>query len=244
MVDENHIKEYLNMQHNSYQGRAAYAVMTAEGVRPETDGVIGNLSGQVKFPYDENIFKYFKGDPKECSVLEYGCGPGRNLLRMVNKFKLVAGCDISENNLSNLAKAMALNGKSNVMYIPTTGDRIPVDDNLFDVVFEVICMQHICSYTIRKRILTDMYRVCKPGGVVVCQLGFNNGNYPDYYVDYYADKLLGVKETNGASDCCVTDERQITNDFFEIGFTVEGVWHTDTVADVHHSSWIWICGRK
>jgi ubiquinone/menaquinone biosynthesis C-methylase UbiE len=245
MAEENHIKEYLDMQRQKYQERASYAVITPQGVDPLTDGVVGSYIEQEKFPYDANIFKHFKGDPKESSVLEYGCGPGRNILRIAKRFKFVAGCDISIYNLNNLAKLMALNGISNVRGIHTTGDNIPAGDNMFDIVFEVICLQHICSYTIRKRILTDMCRVCKPGGMVVCQFGFNKKIPPEtHYVGYHAEQLRGVYDTNGWADCCVMDEKEIRDDFTQIRFTVEDIWHTGIVMDQNHDSWVWICGRK
>ena len=253
--EEDHIKQYLGMQNERYEWRASTAVMTKEGVLPQTDGVVGSYIAQEKFPYDDNILKHFKGDTQEASILEYGCGPGRNLLRLAPRFKKVAGVDISDKNIRNSSILLHnLNGYKHVDLYTTPGDSIPVKDNVFDVIFEVICMQHICSYTIRKRILTDMARVCAPGGMVVCQFGFNfdlptkpgphfrPGAY--LYVDYYADQLLGVKETNGSSDCCVTDDNQLIKDFEDIGLTVEEVWHTDYVMDENHDNWVWICGRK
>jgi ubiquinone/menaquinone biosynthesis C-methylase UbiE len=249
MAEETQIKEYLNMQHTKYQERASTAVMTNSGVIPITDGVVGSYLDQEKFPYDSNILKHFTKNPAESSILEYGCGPGRNLLRLAPKFKYVAGVDISEQNIKNSEILFhQLNNYSNVSLYVTTGDNIPIHDRTFDVVFEVICLQHICSYTIRKRILTDMARICSPGGIVVCQFGFNYEMRTDqrarFYVDYYADQLIGVPDTNGASDCCVLEEAQLSKDFEEIGLKVVEIWHTDRVLDTHHDNWVWICGKK
>jgi len=130
----------------------------------------------------------------------------------------------------------------------TTGDNVPFGSNMFDVVFEVICMQHICSYTIRSRIMDDLVRVTKPGGIMVMQLGFNKPPLPvfnngNYYVGYY-DERFDVQDTNGWCDCCVTDESQIINDFEKRGLKDIKTWHTTGVNDPNHDSWIWCCGTK
>lgn len=248
MTNENDIKTYLNMQHMRYQERASTAIMTKNGVMPQSDGVVGSYTLQEQFPYDANILKHFKKDPKKSAVLEYGCGPGRNLLRLAPKFGKVAGVDISELNIRNASIALNnLNGYSASLHT-TTGDNIPLEDNLFDLIFEVICLQHICSYTIRKRILTDMVRVCKPEGQIVCQFGYNKAMRNDpgtrYHVEYYVDSLIGIPDTNGASDCCVTDEKQLLKDFEDLGLKVIEIWHTSWVMDMNHDDWIWICGEK
>ena len=249
MAKEDQIKDYLKFQNTKYQERASGAVMAKTGVVPGTDGVVGSYLDQERFPYDENILKHFKKDPKESSVLEYGCGPGRNLLRLAPRFKKVAGVDISGLNIRNASILLHnLNGFKHVDLYETTGDNIPVKDNAFDLIFEVICLQHICSYTIRKRILTDMARICNPGGMVVCQLGFNQAMRNDpgtrYYTDYYSDILSGMPDTNGGSDCCVLEDAQLAKDFEDIGLKVVEIWHTPTVNDVNHDDWIWICGTK
>jgi SAM-dependent methyltransferase len=248
MAEETLIKEYLGMQHQKYEERAATAVMTKNGVSPHTDGVVGSYIEQEKFPYDNNILKHFTKDLAESSVLEYGCGPGRNLIRLASKFRYLAGVDISEGNISNVKKLFQLNNLTHADFFVTSGDNIPIADKNFDLIFEVICLQHICSYTIRKRILTDMARVCSPGGIIVCQFGFNYGMRNDhntqYYVDYYTDKFTGMPDTNGASDCCVLEDSQLFKDFEDIGLKTIEIWHTPTVMDTNHDNWVWICGRK
>ncbi len=241
------IGEYLSMQRLQYQRRAESAMVSKDGIQFEA--VVGSYDEQEKFPYDENILKHFNGDTKISTILEYGCGPGRNLLRLARKFKRVIGVDISEKNLHNARQFLTLNGIKDFDLILTPGDSISTLEK-FDVVFEVICLQHICSYSIRKRILHDMYDVCKRGGLVVCQFGFNDKTLPRsnyntrFYAGYCEDQFAGIEDTNGASDCCVTDSKQLIEDFQDIGLKDIETWHTGTVNDVNHDSWIWISGRK
>jgi SAM-dependent methyltransferase len=245
MAEEKDIKIYLEMQHDRYEIRAKATVIGAKGIIPESDEVIGNYSQHGGFPYDDNILKNLDKNPAICSVLEYGCGPGRNLVRMSSKFSKVSGVDISEQNIANaeiLLDSIAV--KKYSLYV-TPGDSIPIFDEKFDLVFEVICLQHVCSYSIRRRILSEMVRVCQIGGIVVCQFGFNDSPPKNpQYVEYYDDKLLGVIDTNGWADCCVQSEDQLKKDFTEIGLEPVDLWYTSMVGDIWHDRWVWICGRK
>lgn len=246
MPDESGIKEYLSMQRLRYDERAAPAIVVKDGVLPGTEGVVGSYDKQEAFPYDNNILRHFYDDERESAIFEYGCGPGRNLLRLAKLgFGIVAGTDISPYNIANAEKLLDLNGFKNRFLQHNDGCHIPCSDDLMDVVFEVICLQHICSYSIRSIILSEMARVTRPGGIMVCQFGFNSPNrIPSYYVDYKTDKHLGVTDTNGACDCCVTDERQLSDDFERIGMDVIEIWHTPWVEDPNHDDWVWIAGRK
>lgn len=237
--------DYLAMQRRQYERRAAMARVEKNHI--ENEAVVGNYQMQEAFPYDENILRNFDG-PYD-SVFEYGCGPGRNLLRLSRRFALVAGADISKKNIDNARKFLGLNGVKDYRLFVTTGDNIPDDGHQYNLVFEVICFQHICSYNIRKKILADMVRICKPGGRVVLQMGFNDKTLPRsnhntrFYADYYEDNFE-VEDTNGWADCCVTNERQPIDDLKSLGLDPVGVWFTEGVNDINHDKWIWVSGRK
>jgi len=245
VVENKDIVAYLKMQHDRYEVRAKNTVIDSNGISPESDEVVGNYSQHASFPYDDNILKCLDKNPSSCSIIEYGCGPGRNLLRMANRFTKVSGVDISEKNLYDAKRLLDLNSVKNYALYHTPGDCIPIQDEIFDIVFEVICLQHVCSYTIRKKILSDMARVCRLSGLVVCQFGFNEGSLRNpHYAGYYDDKLIGVTDTNGWADCCVQSEDQLKNDFKDIGLEVVSLWYTGMVEDIWHDKWVWVCGRK
>lgn len=244
-MSETEIRIYLKMQFRQYERRAATAIIERNKVI--NDSVVGNYHENERYPFDENILKNFKG-PYD-SVLEYGCGPGRNLRRLALKFKHVAGVDISKINCENARKFLALNDFQDYEIFLTPGDSIPTQKQ-YDLVFEVICLQHICSYTIRTRILAEMVRVCKSGGLIVCQFGFNDKTLPRsnhntrYYADYYENDFK-AEDTNGWADCCVTDEFQLINDLQKLGLKEINTWHTPSAGpDINHDKWIWISGKK
>lgn len=242
MAQDEDIKTYLKMQSDRYEERASIAVVHKD--RIENECVVGTYDLQEKFPYDDNILKTFDKNTNESIVLEYGCGPGRNLKRLAPRFKKVIGVDIGLGNIKNAEKLLTLNNYNNFEFYHTTGDNIPLPDNSVDLIFEVICFQHICSYSIRSRILNDMVRVLKPTGTLIIQMGFNKEWKPDNYVDYFTDKLLGVKDTNGWCDACVRNEKELINDFENRGLTSVTTWLTDGVNDPNHPKWIWCSGKK
>ena len=246
-VKEEDIKTYLKIQNDRYEERASIAIVEKDRIINEC--VVGTYELQEKFPYDENILKTFDKNTEESVALEYGCGPGRNLLRLSPRFKTVIGVDIGKTNLENARKLLTLNNCGNFELHNTTGDNIPLPDSCADLVFSVICITHICSYTVRSRILNDMVRILRPGGILVNQMGFNNGRdkvspywKPNWYVGYYTDRL--EVDTNGISDCCVEDENQLLEDYEKRGLKSLTYWFTDGVNDPNHPQWLWCSGKK
>lgn len=206
------------------------------------DPVVGAYDAHNHFPeYDELLFKGL--DLTDCVALEYGAGPGRNMIRFSGLFKRIDGCDISEGNKKNayinLEHAQVPAGN----YYVTTGDNIPTEDNTYDVVFSVICLQHICSYDIRKKIITDILRVLKPGGKFCAQLGYGgkHGHIPfvTYFENVYTDDA-----TNGYRDVSITNEQDLIDDLKDIGFInyrseISRVGPGDT-----HLEWLWFIVEK
>lgn len=235
---------YLDMQRRQYERRAGMAVVGKGGIFNET--VVGSWDSQEQFPYDDNILRGFVGPWDSC--LEYGCGPGRNLLRLSKRFAHVSGVDISGKNCDNARKFLTLNNVKDFEIILTSGDNIPTEKK-YNLVFSVICLQHICMHSVRQQIIRDMVRVCEIGGRVVIQMGFNDVLMPKsnhntrYYADYY-DEQSDVEDTNGYADCCVTKEEQLTGELKQLGLDPVGVWYTPGVNDINHDKWIWVSGVK
>ena len=65
-----------------------------------------------------------------------------------------------------------------------------------------------------------------------------------HYVPYHAEQLLGVQDTNGWADGCVTEDSDMINDFVDVGLVDIKTWHTPMVLDTSHDEWIWCCGVK
>ena len=151
--------------------------------------------------YDEFLFKNI--DTANKIALDFGCGPGRNIVKFANRFSNIDGVDISDINLKNAKLWLQANN------VPTTNKLIKnngvdisdVESNTYDIVFSTIAMQHICVYDIRFNLLKEFFRVLKSGGHVCLQMGFGEGhksakNYYDntHYLEYYDTKIVNPTE--------------------------------------------------
>lgn len=90
------------------------------------------------------------------SVLEVGCGPGGNLLEVLqHKPRKLVGVDIS-NEMVALAKDKL---PAEVDIIKINGTKLPFDDNSFDVIFTATVLQHNTDEQMLKTIMAEICRV-------------------------------------------------------------------------------------
>lgn len=230
------IEKYINMQKGWYEGNASTSVYS-NGVCVR-DHIVGNFKHHEEFPYEEWLFKYYTSN-KDHICFEYGCGPGRQIRRLLKYFFRVDGVDISESNIKNAKSYIGPN--YNGILVSNNGMDIPLHD-LYDFCYSIICLQHIPVYILRRNILENMYNKLKDNGNICVQMAFggSDNNTPtfSYHENYYqADK------TNGRMDCRVMYESEVIDDFSNIGFKDIKTEISDTVQD-HHKNWIWIYGKK
>ena len=204
------------------------------------DHVVGSFDAHNNHPGYEHLFTDF--DTKNMLALDFGCGPGRNLVKYHDRFTRLDGADISDVNLTNAGKWCEHNGVSVPTLYTVNGislDTVP--SNAYDIVFSTITMQHIAVWEIRFAILEDMFRVLKPNGWASIQMGFGPAKQDvvDYEVNNYA-----AGTTNGNMDVRITDPIQVENDLITIGFQ-----NFSYVIDVvgpgnNHSNWIYFRAQK
>ena len=95
---------YTKMQKLYYEEAAA----TGDGVT--VDNVVGSFDGHNSWWDYEFLFARLGGaDLKTCRVLDFACGPGRNIVKYKDKFLSVDGVDISENNIKNAVEYLKKN---------------------------------------------------------------------------------------------------------------------------------------
>lgn len=229
--------DYLAMQHSYYDEYASKWTLSFR------DPVVGSYDAHNAWPdYDQYLFKDF--DTNGLVALEYGCGPGRNLVKFANRFQRVDGIDISEINLEKALVNLEHNKIDPVNLFHTTGDNLSaVADEQYDCVFAVICFQHICSHQIRFSILKDIYRVLKPGGKLCFQMGYGGkGEIPT--AGYY-DNNYDAGSTNGHSDVSIQDEQTVFDDLVgKIGFKNFKYDIRPTGPGDNHKNWIWVQVEK
>jgi ubiquinone/menaquinone biosynthesis C-methylase UbiE len=207
------------------------------------DPVVGSFDNHNNWEDYEFLFK----DIENCenkTVLDFGCGPGRNLVKYSNKFNRIDGTDIAETNLEKAITWIEYNNikKENHNLILCNGiDLNRIGDETYDIVMSTICMQHICVYDIRFNYLKEFYRVLKNDGYVTIQMGYGipTSDTVDYYDNYYE-----ATGTNGGCDTSISDYKQIEKDLLSIGFKNFKYYIRPTGPGDRHPNWIFFNAQK
>jgi ubiquinone/menaquinone biosynthesis C-methylase UbiE len=240
--------KYLKMQFNHYENAAS-----KWSLKNKNPVVGGYDKHNLWEDYDTFLFKNFITN--DLVALDYGTGPGRNIIKFNNRFKRIDGVDIGKTNIENAKINLKSAGIEDSNLYVCDGKTTPVDDESYDVWFSVICLQHIVSYDIRYSILEDAYRVLKPGGHICFQMGYGgrdmtSSNYMTYIRNNiiitagYYDNDFSAKTTNGFHDVSVTNEKQVIGDLEKIGFKDILTDLRPTGPGCSHKQWIYVQGTK
>jgi len=200
--------------------------------------LVGWYAEHNQDPREEEIL--FRGVPLKVGTLalEYGCGPGRNMIKFKDHFQRIDGADISQEILDKLP----LNLEEANIPVPnlfhTDGHSLPlVNDCGYDVVFSIICMQHIACRAWRLELYREFLRVLAPGGFFCFQMGFGrNDSAADYFHDY-------DETDNHHRDVRVENVSVLQKDLEEQGFVAFDHVLTDPCRDIH-AQWIWVRVQK
>lgn len=228
--------EYTKMQLKQYDESAE---KWSVGDR---DHVVGSFDAHNKHEDYETLFDGIKTENK--IALDFGCGPGRNLVKYYDRFKIIDGADISSINLEKAKLWLDYNNKSDrpTKLYQTDGISLNnIPDNTYDLVFSTITLQHIAVHEIRFNILKDMFRVLKDSGWISIQMGYGVAKLDTVY---YFSNDYSIEKTNGSRDVRVESSDQIATDLTKIGFKNFNSIITHVGPGDNHSNWIFFKGQK
>jgi ubiquinone/menaquinone biosynthesis C-methylase UbiE len=94
-------------------------------------------------------------------VLDVGCGVGLTDRHLTSEIKNLYGVDVSSGAVENANKR-----NPNVKYTDYEGERLPFEDNFFDLAFAINVMHHV-EPAKWENFVSEMKRVIKPGGIMV-----------------------------------------------------------------------------
>lgn len=212
MADENN--KYTKMQQTFYDNEAKGWNLK------NRDAVVGSFDEHNNWKdYDIYLFKNVNLNGKV--ALDFATGPGRNIVKFAQRgFKRIDGCDISEINLRNAKMYTQI---SNLPFVSNFYKNNGTDlsciqgENIYDIIFSTICLQHICVYDIRFSLLKEFYRLLVPGGVFCAQMGF--GNNPNKKTSKYFENSYDAQGTNSAHDVRIESVEELKEDLINrIGF--------------------------
>jgi ubiquinone/menaquinone biosynthesis C-methylase UbiE len=231
-IDKN---KYTQMQKSVYE-------FQAQSWSPDNrDPVVGSFDEHNAWKdYDDFLFKGITTEGK--LALDFGCGPGRNIVKFYKIFSKIDGVDISQNNIENAKIWIAQNNIAQPNLYVNNGVDLSVisGDSIYDVIFSTICIQHICVHDIRMSLLKDFYRLLKPGGSICIQMGFGARiNSSGYYDNNY--EAIG---TNSWCDTRVEDPKQLETDLVNIGYNNFNYDIRPVGPGDKHQNWIFFRASK
>ncbi len=231
------MNKYTVMQKNLYEQEAIKWDLN------NLDPVVGSFNAHNDWKDYEYLFKDINNLQNKV-VLDFGCGPGRNIVKYNNTFLKMDGVDLGKNNLNNAKLWISHNNMdiNNTKLILCNGiDLQNIEDSHYDIIMSTICMQHICVHEIRFNYFKEFYRVLKPNGYITIQMGYgdNSPSTVDYYANHY-----DATSTNRGCDTKITDPKQIEDDLLGIGFTNFNYYITATGPGDCHPNWIFFNAQK
>lgn len=231
------VERYSSMQLESYNREASLWSID------HRDAVVGTFDLHNQWPDYEKLFVDLP-ETTNMDVLDFGTGPGRNLVKYANRFKSMDGVDICGKNIENAKIWIEHNKLDSTKFGLYTCNGINLENissNRYDLVMSTICMQHICVYEIRKNYMKEFLRVLRPGGYISIQMGFGTPSplSVSYYENYY-----DASSTNRGCDVAISNPDEIKNDLYDLGF-IDFKYHLGPTGPGDcHPNWIYFTSRK
>lgn len=96
-------------------------------------------------------------------ILDVGCGTGNFSIKMARKGAIITGIDISEKMLS-IAQQKASNENLDIKFLKMDSNQLEFQDEYFDGVVSMAAIEFIPE---AKKMIDEMFRVCKKGGYIL-----------------------------------------------------------------------------
>jgi phosphatidylethanolamine/phosphatidyl-N-methylethanolamine N-methyltransferase len=134
-------------------------------------GVYDQIFGRIFHESRESAVRRLKPQPGE-RVLEVGVGTGLSL-PLYPAHCSVTGIDLSAGMLEKAQRRLRQHDLSHVRLLRMDAGNMEFSDDSFDTVMAAYVVTAVPDY---RKVMTEMIRVCRPGGRIILLNHFSNGN--------------------------------------------------------------------
>tara|TARA_B100001057_G_scaffold420100_1_gene440277 strand:- start:2131 stop:2874 length:744 start_codon:yes stop_codon:yes gene_type:complete len=129
-------------------------------LQSKSKGRFENIFYKAIYNSGEDFFHFLKYNTKDSEVLDYGCGVGNSLKRVIEyKPKKITGIDISEISIKKAENSIQ-NFNTNVELLVDNCEKTSFKDSSFNLVYGTGILHHL-NITM---CLDEIHRILKPGG--------------------------------------------------------------------------------
>ena len=126
-------------------------------------------------------------DVKDKSVLEIGLGQGADSMQLINRGAIYHGIDLTEESVRRVKERFQLFDKHYREVQVANAEQIPYSDSYFDLVYSHGVIHHSPRI---ESIVSEIYRVLKPGGQAVIML-YHKHSY-NYHISISVLRRMGL----------------------------------------------------
>ena len=198
--------------------------------------IVGHYDAHERYPYEKYLLRNVP-DPKQIAALDFGCGPGRMILRMSKLLGRVDGIDISK-QLIEVAREWT-GGIETVgeLFVNDGTSLQPVPSAQYDLVYSTIALQHISVLSIREALFSEFHRVLKPGGQLALQMIYTEKPREEWLEHAtWSEARTDARGTNSRCDVLITKDSlpEVERSFEKAGF---GNFSWELAPLQHESGW-------
>jgi SAM-dependent methyltransferase len=151
--------------------------MTAGHSQRDYVAVVYNEDDRPFTQYPDKLARYLSTRyklPKTSKVLDLGCGRGEFLRGFIR-------CGLNGYGLDQSPIAKSVCPGTEILQANLENEPLPYEDNFFDVVFSKSVLEH---FYYPEKLVMEMYRIIKPGGLVITMVPDWESIYKTFYEDY------------------------------------------------------------
>lgn len=143
--------------------------------------------------------------PKGSKILDLGCGRGEFLIGFI-------GCGLNGYGVDQSTIAKSVCPEAEILHSDLENEPLPYDDNTFDAIFSKSVLEH---FYYPEKLVMEIYRVVRPGGLVITMVPDWESVYKTFYEDYThrtpftVNSLRDIFLINGFDDVKVEKFRQL-----------------------------------